>query len=194
MYGFPGSSSLTGIERFVMNGTGIVMKLHERNGMTWNGQSKTQWSLNSTRPIWHTCLLKKQMMWVQADKKRLGGGGIPRRGIQLIRRPPKGEQGVLDATMERCETPSPWHAAAQTGKNSWAEAFWPLPNPPRGSAHSAGRCWIGAHKITFFIFLVSWIDKTRTQFCTRKMLVASSPWCSASTSNNISKNMHFHFP
>ncbi len=33
---------LTGIERFVMNGTGIVMKLHESNGMTRNGQSKTQ--------------------------------------------------------------------------------------------------------------------------------------------------------
>ena len=25
---------LTGIERFVMNGTGIVMKLHERNDIT----------------------------------------------------------------------------------------------------------------------------------------------------------------
>ena len=25
---------LTGIERFVMSGIGIVMKLHERNGMT----------------------------------------------------------------------------------------------------------------------------------------------------------------
>ena len=84
--------------------------------------------------------------------------------------PRRGEQGVLDATMERCETPSPSHAATQTGKRSWASALIdPSQTLPGGPAHSVGRCALfSSFRIAESLRLDGGGPK--------KMLVASSQW------------------
>ena len=56
-----------------------------------------------------------------------------RGAIEKSAAPRRGEQGVLDATMERCETPSPSHAATQTGKRSWDLLHFELKNQNQDS-------------------------------------------------------------